>query len=194
MRIGFTGAGGTGKSTVLNRLKDLGKFTGVPSLPSVMSEVMAHNNVTSDTNLLLRTAEERKKFQCDAWQFRRMKEEQFNQNFISDRTLLDHLAYIITTGGIDDLPRIPDVADIMDREDLYLSTTQANMMLYDQVFFFPINVFHQVDHRRSSIAYHRTLEALIKYFLDFWQIPYWTVVMPDLQSRANFIYRHSYNV
>lgn len=194
MRIGFTGAGGVGKSTVLKHLKDNNKFNGIPILPSVMSEVMTHNNVTSDTNLLLRSAKERKKFQCDAWMFRRRKEEQFKQNFISDRTLLDHLAYIITTGGIDDLPRIPDVADIMDREDLYLATTQANMMLYDQVFFFPISAFHKVDHRRSSIAYHRTLEAVIKYFLDFWKIPYWTVCLSELDRRAEFIYRHSYNV
>lgn len=110
MRIAFCGAGGTGKTTVANLLKD---ELGLTFAPSVVRSVMEEWKVTEATLHKL-SANQRAQLQYEIYARKEQHDREHKKKVIFDRTLADHYAYnLIYAGGVDLTPQF--LRDIRDR-------------------------------------------------------------------------------
>lgn len=90
MRIGFTGAGGTGKTTTA---KIVAERLGIPFLPSVSRGVFAQFGLTESSQNDM-TPAQLLELQSAIFEAFREQESQYEQ-YVADRTLLDHLVYCL---------------------------------------------------------------------------------------------------
>jgi hypothetical protein len=127
MRIGFTGAGATGKTTTLNVFAEFNP--NIPVLPSSNRSVYKKWNLTEEDQEKM-TFEEKLRLQEDIYEARFKSEEEYEQSgFVSDRTVLDNFCY-----------QQIRCYDAMDQDMLDEKRVQVkkNMRKYDLICYFPI--------------------------------------------------------
>lgn len=174
MKIGFIGTGGTGKTSTIQQLGDL----GLPLLESVSRAVFKEWGWKEE--------DQRKATPEQVWQFqktifdRKLLQEKGLENFLSDRTLLDHLTYCFLRAG-------RGVAEPAAREMLAL--TKNNLTTYDFLFFFPNGLFDPGDDgmREQDYVYGVLADATMRGLLNRFGQSYLTVPMGTVDERADFI-------
>lgn len=174
MKIGFTGAGGTGKTTALALITPT---LGLPILPSPARAVFARWGITEADQEAM-TVEDKIKLQTEIYEARLQQEETI-PHFISDRTLLDNYSYHLFRcyQGISD----EDLATYRDR-------TVANMKTYDLVFYFPLLSNVEADgFRYSNISYQTMIDSMVFSFLTKNKIPYLEVIDGDAATKSAWI-------
>jgi hypothetical protein len=171
MKIGFTGTGGTGKTTLTEQLKDTWSELGLEKLPFEMRAILAgaHFNITSEYDLLNLSQDELYILQHSAINHRFIVEDTWSVNsWFSDRTALDHFAYIINWVGPTRM-----------NNDLYTHLSNAvcaSLQQYDGIFYCPKSIFHQPDGiRLDRELYHHMVDKTIHGFLQDWNVPHITL-------------------
>jgi predicted ATPase len=165
LKIGFIGTGGTGKTSVAEKLKEL-----IPEdfRPSIVRSVMGHLGVTDAMQASMSAA------QC--WSVQKaLADAKFNQDDefdtgLFDRTPIDHLAYA--------LYRCAD--QISDQVyGALVERVQEYVDQYDVVFYFPIYEWEVVDDgfRQQGLAYRATHDMLLRQLLTEMEID--AIEMPD---------------
>ena len=177
-RIGFTGAGGTGKTTVLNAL-DRNEFVkSLPRLSSPTRLVYARWGITEADQLHM-TGDEKLRLQMEIFEERVRAEDNVGETFLSDRTLLDNYAYCLFRNY-----------EMIDRHslDMLESQVRANLKLYTHIFYFPILFDPPSDgFRQTGYAYNRMIDSIIHAFLSRNGVAAYTVPMGSPEERAHFI-------
>jgi len=174
MKIGFIGVGGTGKTTTIRQLGDL----GLPVLESVSRAVFKEWGWKEEDQ---RSAPPEMvwKFQKTIFD-RKLLQEAGVEHFLSDRTLLDHLTYCFLRAG----RAVPEGAA---REMLDL--TRNNLTTYDFLFFFPNGLFDPGDDgmRDRDYVYGVLADATMRGLLNRFGQSCLTVPMGTVEERADFI-------
>ena len=88
MRIAFTGAGGTGKTTLL---KEINKYLNITVIKEGIRSWLAFNNINDFKDMNI---DDIKRMQSEVM-YSKIKEEQSLSSFLSDRTTIDNLVYAL---------------------------------------------------------------------------------------------------
>lgn len=176
MRIGFMGAGGTGKSTTLKELTDI----DLPVLGSVTRSIMNAEGVASEAEQESWGPRDKWNLQKKIFQARIDAESELDE-FISDRTMIDHLAYCLVR-----------CYDGMTDEELSWARdiVTKSMSTYTFLFYFPISFVPESDGlRQSGESYRRLIDHTmlgIAYDLGF-GMELVNVGSKTPQDRANIV-------
>lgn len=149
MRIAFTGAGGTGKTTLVNILKDR---LELPKIEEGVREYLKENNITHLREL---DVDGTQKLQEHIFQVK-SKSEKEKSSFIADRSTIDNAAYALRWIGRED--KYQDW--LLDYTEKCLKHAAYN---YDYIFFVPSGVFPIEDDgvRSEKPAYQKEMEFLM---------------------------------
>lgn len=176
MRIGFTGAQGTGKTTVLKKIQKAN--TGLTVVPSTARAAAAAgyavNRDADPTSQLITTIG------------RIATEDRLHRETgatVSDRTPLDSLAY--TTYQIN------HEWSRREKNDYYWEVSRdivfEHMLKYDVLFYFPVFWAPKGDGLRDTdVKYQETIDGYIQTYLKVLNVDYF--IMPDASAneRLNF--------
>lgn len=179
VKIGACGSGKTGKTTALKGLDDA---LGIPFLPSVARPVLSKYDVT-DVDQFKMQPEQMVRMQKEMiW--KRIEVEQRCASFISDRTLMDHYAYVLYYCG-----RMMEAPDWKLLEE----TVAENVRTYDLIFFFPILNFNPPSGGEISddYSYRTTIDLLIRGIIDKMELPVLRVPALGLEGTAEFVKMHA---
>jgi len=155
MRIGISGAGSTGKTTVMRMVAEK---LNMPMLPSVVRGVFARHGLNEKDQLNMLPSE--------AWELQheifeaRIAAEHATPSFISDRTLVDHMAYCLFRAS----GAIPDEAS-----DVYMEIMRDSVKAYDAIFFLrPLNVITTKEDgfRQNGKGYEIAMDILMRGLYD----------------------------
>lgn len=175
MKIGFCGAGGTGKSSVLKALE--GKIN-IPFLPSVARSVYERRGITEPDQLKM-TPAQLWELQKDIFDTRIKAERDLAHHFISDRTLIDHMAYCLVRAS----------AGMTEKDfDEYEDKMQRSMDGYRLVFYFPFTIesrAHLSDgFRQTDVTYQVAIDAMINGLLNSYSISLIFVNPSSIEKQA----------
>lgn len=152
MKVGFSGAGGTGKSVTLNLVSPQLKL---PVLKSTNREVFKRHNI-SEIDQESMTATQRWELQQEIFANRIHAEGKYSTSgFISDRTILDNYVYSLVRCYLamtnEDLDRIEKIVSKNTKE-------------YSAIFFFPMGGFDLEDDglRQNNKTLGRLIEQTIR--------------------------------
>lgn len=178
MKVGFTGAGGTGKTATLGNIS-VKKF-GLLYLPSVARQVFKDFNVTSEAQEKTLPGSEIFKIQKEIF-VRKMEQGKNQENSISDRTLLDTFVYIMIKCN----PSPPSNAEIESLEVL----AKAELRALDLVFYFPLEEFWSpADGMRDESKMTAMLvDAAIRGMLTKMRVSHMIVRSGSVEDRAKYI-------
>lgn len=177
VKIGLTGAGGTGKTTVMRLVA---KALGVPELPSVVRGVFEDFGVKHEAEQLAWQTERKWQLQRAIFDRRLKVESEYPNGFISDRTILDHLmyCYIRAAEAVSD-------ATALDLESMVVE----NLRSYDVLVFFPAGQFVPSDDgfRQEGLAYQMLQDCFLRGFLDRHRIRHLQVEPGTPEQRARHV-------
>ena len=177
MRIGFTGTGGTGKTTTLNLIKDK---VGAPVLGSVTRRVYERLGVTEADQENM-TDEGKLSLQMEILKERKLEELEFSGGFISDRTMIDHFAYALSRNqSVVTNEMLDELTDML----------ALNVSNYDIIFYFPISYFTPEDDglRQQQESYRTVVDSIIFKMCHTLPIKEFITVKPGTpEERAKFV-------
>lgn len=178
VRIGFTGAGGTGKSTLAQYISE--KW-GLPFHPSVSRQVFKEMGIECEADQNGASPALLYKLQMKIFQ-RKCEQDKNVRHGVLDRTLLDHFVYscfrcfeILTAEEVNAL------------EQLVIE----NLTQYNAIFYCPFGQFTPPPDgmRDTRPAYHNIIDLAVRGFLQKHPINtlIYTVDFALLNSRKAFI-------
>jgi thymidylate kinase len=160
MKIGFTGAGGTGKTTTMELVKEL---IPLPVLPSGTRDVYRERGVIESDQESM-SPQEKLDLQYAIFDRRAEVEQTAGESFIADRTLLCNFAYSQLR-----------CYELMT-EDMHRAREEQvkeNLKQYDYIFYFPIYFSPKGDDiRQGNYTLTKVIDSLIFTFLEQQNVPY----------------------
>lgn len=174
MKIGFTGSHGTGKTSLMNKLGTLSEFADYELVGSTSREVKRmglpiNQEATPYSQLLITN-------------MRDLVEHWAGLNFISDRTVLDSMAY--TAYQFDHVwPKTEEVYTVLNVSRLI---TANSMKKYDHVFYFPLmdGPVTSDGTRPTDPEYQARHDRYIQEYLKGLRIPYTRICDGSINDRA----------
>ena len=175
MRIALIGAQGTGKTTILNELKNEPLFNNYEFITEVVRHFHKHYNIpisekSTDVSQLI--------------YFNKYFEIlNLNENFVSDRSLIDVLSYTLYVK--DKIPKY--VTDYM------FKIIEQYIIKYDYIFYFPIMFPVSSDGVRSNDkTFQRKIDSIMNSVIEYIEgkipnIKIYTISQLDIKDRVNFI-------
>jgi hypothetical protein len=180
MKIGFTGTGGTGKTTMLDYVKQHPKFKHLDIFPSVMTKVFKEHNIKHEANLLGLNSQKLLMIQLSGFYERHHKEQILKKtHWISDRTLLDHWAYL-------------SVYCTSHRPTSIFNLCQnvlvENMSTYDLIVYFPYYSHHHIGETRNPYpTHHKLIDQCIFNWLTYHHVEFKTLYTKNIVERQQLI-------
>lgn len=175
MKIGLTGASGTGKSTLAKWISEHYGYEINPIGSRTVAKEMGYDN-PYDVDKAGKRTEFQNKLLEDKLNWEKSKE-----SFVSDRTTFDNLVYAT-------------LHDIHGLDDAYINKAIGGMQQYDVVFYCPLDSFINLDEdpmRVSSMHYHKIYDAALMGYINKF-VPMINVkhlTMPDLAVRKGVVKR-----
>lgn len=177
VRLGFCGAGGTGKTTTA---KDAEKLLKLPFNKSASRIVYEELNLTEEKCAKL-PDDEKYKLQFKIFAKKMELDQEFT--YVSDRTLLDHWAYCLMYCGA----FIPNEEYLQFEQQvrIHMKTT------YSHVFYFPFGYWFQKGDgvRQDHLSWQSAIDAIIAGYIKRWNLNVYEV--PQIygkEVRAQFVY------
>lgn len=181
LKIGFMGAGGTGKTTDATALSE---ELGVPMIKSASRTALERLGV-GEAEVLKMTDEEKWKLQLEIFN---SKEELDDHTFefIGDRTLLDHFVYCLMYCAT----FIPatDFFAFENNVRKHMKSTYTHMFYYPWGYW---NVQTSDGVRQDAPGWQSAIDALIVGYIRRWNLP--VIQVPQTQGkefRQAFVKRH----
>jgi GTPase SAR1 family protein len=175
MKIAFTGASSTGKTTLAKRLMRMPEF--VKYIP---------HYVTTDARRLLEgmgfrsmdtmSRDELRSFESHYY-VEKIKSEGDLNSFVTDRSFVDVAAYWVCR----------DTFDRSREESMQLEVPCYNAAKrYDVHYYFPLGAipFEDDGYRSVDMELHRKIDRQIIKYLNEWHLSYIRLDSQDLESRA----------
>jgi predicted ATPase len=165
MRVCFTGAGGTGKTTTMDALLKI--MPNLQSVPSISRQVYASNNILAEQDFDLLAPSMKVKIQ-DEIRETQWKTFENRRGIISDRSPADHFAYYLNYCG-------DYVGEDQVRETFEL--TQDRLRTFDYIFYFPLQTYAGQDDgmRKVMFGYRYRYNLILRIILKDMDIPYFTL-------------------
>lgn len=164
MRVWLCWAHGTGKTTIL-KLFDRPKITEI-ARDAIGELWMSLNEMDFKTKIAFQ--------QIIFW--RQLQRERSMQDFISDRTVFDNLAYMSAIGDTEELKFMEE------RVKLHIEQNP-----YDFILYFPIEFPLEDDWLRyTGDEFQAEIDKRILFYLDKYGVKYYTVTGP-VEERKKFI-------
>ncbi len=159
MRIAFTGAGGTGKTT---SAVSLSNDLDLPMMKSA-SRIVYEERELTEALVLNMGPEDQIDLQTDIFHQKVVNDREYS--FVADRTVLDHYAYCLAYCG-----GHMNNATFQRFEE---ETRQAMLSNYSHVFYFPWGYWNAApDGVRSNVdAWQSQIDALITGYILRWNLP-----------------------
>lgn len=184
--ICFTGAGATGKTTILNEIT---KKLDLVALPSVVREFFKQKGVSSVADCLSRNKAWQFDFQCKLFDHFLMCIDKIvaknpRKIVISDRSPFDHYAYCVMAN---DTPLVK-IQELHKKLELFLLKYKSISIFF--YFKYPTNWSNeQTDgFRYIPGGINITIDALIyKRLHDNFPIPIYNVPDTSIDERVNFV-------
>lgn len=181
VRVGFTGAGGTGKTTSANYLSE---ELGLGTFPSASRVLYEERDLSEEKVQTEFSNEERLKLQFEIFAMK-VKQDTENFSYVTDRTLLDHWAYCLAYCG-----------GFMENDQFlqFETTVRAHMKsTYSHIFYFPWGYFEPGTDgvRQDRKSWQSQIDALIVGYSFRWNLP--VIEVPQLDGkdvRNEFIKGH----
>ena len=176
-KIGFMGAGGTGKTTSARFISD---SFHLPLLKSASREVYEELDLTEAKCLKL-DAFAKWELQKQIFNKKIQKDDE-NYSFVADRTLLDHWAYCLMY-----------CATTMSNEEFaYMETLVRKHMqsTYTNLFYFPFGFWFPDNAdgvRQDSRAWQNAIDSIIVGYIVRWNLPVIQVPQNSADERNSFI-------
>ena len=177
MRVGFTGAQGTGKTTLLRAIESAGlNFSVVPS--TARAALRSGYKVNRDADPLS---------QLVTTVSRVSTEDRIDHDAVrcvSDRTPLDSMAYTCY--------QVHNVWDVDKSMDYYMEVTRdlvvRHMYKYDHIFYFPVFWTPKEDGvRDGDVNYQQDIDKIIVGLLESYGLEYHTVPKGSTQERLSWL-------
>lgn len=187
LRIGFTGAGGTGKTSTAQALHELPELNHLPLMKSASRAVYEAKEISEEI-----VASEYNAVQ--KWELQelifgaKVRQDDLSMQFLADRTLLDHWAYCLMYCATD----MPN-----ERFIQYESLVRKHMLgAYSHIFYFPWGYFFAAPDgvRQDNKAWQYSIDSIIVARLHEWGIP--VIEVPQTRgedARADFIHGAIFN-
>lgn len=177
MRIGFLGAGASGK-TVTGRL--VADSLGATFVPSVSREVFLERGITQEAMQHgMRPGQllDLQRAIFDRYSLRLGEAIASGADVVADRTLLDHFCYMLYR-----------CAPVIDEDMLGEASTAVikNLALFGLLVFCPTGLVpvHEDGFREESPAYRAMTDAMIRGFLERWDIAYAVLPPGTVEQRV----------
>lgn len=173
LRIGFTGAGGTGKTTTATYIA---QALNLATFPSASRQVYTAEGLTED-KVLAMTGQEKLDLQTRI--FGKKAEIDMAHEFVTDRTILDHFAYCLAYCA-------PHMSNELFNK--YEALTRTHLMgCYTHVFYFPWGVWHaEGDGVRQDLqSWQSQIDAIILGYLGRWNVPAYIVPQHQGADKRN---------
>ena len=177
LKIGFIGAGGTGKTSVAKLLESQ---LSEPFRPSIVRATMEGLGINHESDQNHLTEEQRYRIQLAIFEAK-LKQDKEHQYGLFDRTPIDHLAYCMHR-----------CANVIPDDDWCLMLTQAQDAIrrYDLIFFFPY--YHwgvpTDGFRQEGLAYKTKIELLQRALLNDLGIDFIELTNVAPEDRAIYVH------
>lgn len=183
MKVGFIGAGGTGKTTTMRLLSDM-KFE---QAQSVARSVLTKHNATEETMSRM-APEERWIIQKEMFEKRVELEDELEHQssryvpfkVITDRTILDHATYCFYYS-----------ANVISDSTAYAMELEVRRIMekYNKLFYFPLGYFDPPDDgvRKQMYAYRAVIDSIMRGFLRRLALGQYVVPAGTPEQRAEWV-------
>ena len=175
MKVYFTGAQSSGKSTLARFISDK---TNSPLLFEVARQILAEKEIPLDS--LRANFELINQFQKEIF-YRQIKEEQKEQNFVSDRSLIDALAYTAQhTSLFNELVHSDECKEYIKK------LKQPDSFVF---FVRPHKYMLKQDGIRESLDWEGVIaiDSMIKMLLQLFGIRYFDIHTGSIQERIQLV-------
>lgn len=177
LKIGCTGAGGTGKTTSVSAIS---KELGINQQKSASRIVYERLDLTEEKCYAL-SNEKKYDLQFDIFETK-IRNDQSTFSFIADRTLLDHWAYCLMYCGA----YIPneEYAEYEEKVRVHMKSQ------YTHIFYFPFGYwFAEGDGvRQDHHSWQSAIDAIIVGYINRWRLPVFEVPqIGGAEARNKFI-------
>lgn len=183
MKIAFTGAGGTGKTTLAQHVAET---WGIPFVGSVAREVAADMGITNETQQNEMSEQALFEYQHAIYLRRQRRISEF-PHYVTDRLALDNYVYALRRCG-------KALTEEVRRD--WQDGIEADLYNTDLVFYCPAGLFTLVDDgmRQTDVAHAHLIDnaiygLLCKVAFDRMAGHVYVLNMADLIRRKNYVDR-----
>jgi predicted ATPase len=175
MKVYFSGAHGSGKSTLARYVSDQ---YNLPMITETARMILSEQELQIDT--LRCDLEIADKYQSQVFD-RQILEEKKYSDFVSDRSVIDILAYSAQHSRIlSELlawPGLPDYLNVLKSSEIFLFLVRPSKATLKQ------------DGVRELINWDGVvaIDAQIKLMCEMWKLPYFAIAMDSMQERIRLI-------
>lgn len=177
MKIYFSGAHGVGKSTLARHVS---KKHQLPMICEAARQILAEQEL--QINVLRYDLDVVDSYQKQVFE-RQLSEENKQESFVADRSLIDCLGYSAQHSRI-----LPELL-----ASPFLTTYITNLRSSGSILFFVrpsrATLHAQVDGVREELDWDGiiSIDAQIKFMLQMWELPHFQINMDNMQERVQLI-------
>ncbi|QJD50841.1 thymidylate kinase [Streptomyces phage Bmoc] len=182
IKIGMMGSQGTGKTSMAEAMKNSPAFSLFRTVPSTARQIKAYGYpINREATELSQILVPLLRIIDEAEAMTDTHNRMYKQGLISDRTLVDSLAYTMYQSA-----NVWDNGEFIGHVTYRL--TQMYMRTYSLLLYFPI-YWANVDDgvRDPDEKYRREIDNNIKTVLEMLDVPYFTVPNVSPQMRVNWL-------
>ncbi|WP_437304473.1 ATP/GTP-binding protein [Sorangium sp. So ce388] len=177
MKIAFTGASSTGKTTLVRSI-----------IAKNESQRYFSQFLTADARAILdelgfHSMDDMSRSQLRAFQlsyfYRKQQIEQNQDNFITDRSFVDVAAYWV----------LRDTFDVPEEQARLVLPCSREASKYDIHFYFPYGLinFEPDGYRSNDIIFHQRIDSQILLLLESWRLPYVRIQTANHEERIKYV-------
>ena len=170
LKIGICGAHGTGKTTLA---KEVHKLFGTPIITNLMRAFWVENGVADFEKL---PKDIRTIFQKESLLKQIEAEESYDTGFITDRTVLDQIAYTKMSSNM-----------IGVEFEIYEQLCKERLKSYTHLIYLPIEFESEQELLRADINTRQECANIMKSYLDKWMTGKYILISGDFEQRVEQI-------